>query len=234
MQMLPRQRMNSSPSHRLPGIQPSLSRKLSIYLTGAAGTATLLTVSQADGAVVASNFAPLNLGRYSYRQTLSFGTNGSLATLFNSRRESIGGYPADGTVYNSQLWYQYGAYFGKASFFANGTVIGNGNNGGLGYAFFYSGLNNIPNSDLTIPTDITGNIAFKTSSGHYGWANVSWERFNKSLTINSAYVESVAGATITVGDTGVSAAPEPGRALLALAGLAGVGMRRRRRQVAQS
>ena len=76
------------------------------------------------------------------------------------------------------------------------------------------------------------NIAFRTGSDNLGYANVSWFVDSKSLVINSAYLETVIDAPITVGDTGVSAAPEPSRALLALVGLGGVALRRRRKQAA--
>jgi MYXO-CTERM domain-containing protein len=59
---------------------------------------------------------------------------------------------------------------------------------------------------------------------------VSWDATAKALTINSAYVESVANTPITVGDIG--AVPEPSSALLALAGVGAAALRRRRKQAA--
>ena len=69
-----------------------------------------------------------------------------------------------------------------------------------------------------------------SAAPNWGWANVSWNASAKALTINSAYVESVAGTPITVGNIG--AVPEPSRALLALAGFGAVALRRRRKQAA--
>jgi MYXO-CTERM domain-containing protein len=52
------------------------------------------------------------------------------------------------------------------------------------------------------------------------------------LTVNGAFVESVAGNSITINESLLAPAPEPSRALLALAGLGGVALRRRRKLVA--
>ena len=88
-----------------------------------------------------------------------------------------------------------------------------------------------PRPHLTFTTnELNKNIGFQTSTGNWGWANVSWNASAKALTFHSAYVESVAGNTITVGNIG--AVPEPSRALLALAGLGAAALRRRRKQAA--
>jgi hypothetical protein len=93
-------------------------------------------------------------------------------------------------------------------------------------AYFAS---NNSSRDLTAD-QLNQNLGFQTTTGHWGWANVSWDETAKALTFHQAYVESIAGNSITVGDIG--AVPEPSRALLALAGLGGVALRRRRKQVA--
>lgn len=115
----------------------------------------------------------------------------------------------------------YNTSVGLARFFANGTVIGGGANGTLGSAHFNQGF--IPARTFT--TDqLNQNIAFKTTNNNWGWANVSWTVATKTLVINEAWVESVANTPITI--------PEPSRALLALAGLGGVALSRRRKQAA--
>ena len=129
---------------------------------------------------------------------------------------------------NQGRFYQQseGNFFGKATFLANGTVVGSGGNGELGMAYFTAtrGYLQINSNQLN------KNIGFQTTTGNWGWANVSWDATAKEVTFNSAYVESVPGASITVGDVG--AVPEPSRALLALAGFGAVALRRRRKQAA--
>lgn len=152
---------------------------------------------------------------------------GTLRGYANANRLGLGGQPfySFGSVYHTAS--SGTTDTGLASFFANGTVIGAGGNVNRGYAYFQS--DSLPSTDFT-SDQLNQNIAFKTSSNHWGWANVSWTESTKTLAINSAYVESVAGNTITVGDVG--AVPEPSRALLALAGLGSVALRRRRKQAA--
>jgi hypothetical protein len=119
-----------------------------------------------------------------------------------------------------------GDFFGKATFLADGTVVGGGGYGELGMAYFTAIRGYLQfNSN-----QLNKNLGFQTTTGNWGWANVSWDATAKALTFHSAYVESVAGNTITVGDIG--AVPEPSRALLALAGLGAAALRRRRKQAA--
>ncbi len=115
----------------------------------------------------------------------------------------------------------YASGAGLPAFIPGGTVIGAGGNGNVGYALFQ---HSIP--AIVFTTDQTGNIAFQTTAGNWGYANVSWREATATLTINSAFVESVSGQPITV--VGV---PEPTVAGLLALGAVGAA-RRRRRQLA--
>jgi MYXO-CTERM domain-containing protein len=127
--------------------------------------------------------------------------------------------PSFGTVYHTS---SLAGSDGRVAFFNEGVVIGGGGNGNTGFAWLQE--NNNPSLDFT-SDQLNKNIGFKTSTGNWGWANVSWTEASKTLAINYAFVESVPGNSITI-------TPEPSRALLALAGLGGVALRRRRKQAA--
>jgi MYXO-CTERM domain-containing protein len=183
---------------------------------------------QAEAAVTAVTFAfgpVFNAadGAGAFQTTPAFGALGGYAG---------GGYSIlgffQGAVYNrNQEGYAFGFPVGTPSFFASGTVIGNGNNGPLGWGVF----SHSSYSDLNLTTnELDKNIGFVTSTGNWGWANVSWNATAKEVTINSAYIESVADTPITI--AGAAVTPEPSRALLALAGLGAAGLRRRRKQAA--
>jgi MYXO-CTERM domain-containing protein len=215
--------MNSKdPSKRPASLQPL---PLAAYLTGAVGSTFLVSAPQAEAAVTAVTF-----GFGSVLDTTDGGNFGQTTPNFGYLLGSAYPYAVMlGNVSNYGKVYHNGAYrgnMGTASFFESGTVIGNGNNGPSGRSYFSNSFV----SSANIPTDqLNKNIGFQTSAGNFGWANVSWDATAKAVTFNSAYVESVAGTTITVGDTGVSAVPEPSRALLALAGFGAVALRRRRK-----
>ena len=222
--------MSTSSSLPSPSRNGSLkpSQQLTGYLAGAAGFTAALAAPQADAAVTAVTFGfgptYTESDGSSNRWTVgSFGGVTGVAYLNEFAGEMfLGSYYSP--VYNNGT--------GLPTFFANGTVIGNGLNGARGRASWRSeGSYADPSADFT-SDQLNKNIGFKTSFNNWGWANVSWTESTKTLAINSAYVESIAGNPITVGDTGISAAPEPSRALLALAGLGGVALRRRRKLAA--
>ena len=217
------------------------SASLATYLTGAVGGTLLFAAPQAEAAVTAVTFgfgSVLDItdgSSYTTSITPDFGT----IPRWVSSSPGMFGMPARDTFRIGESFSQYGHFYqqngsygelgtGLATFLNQGAVVGGKANGALGMAYFAS-----PNSSYNFSSDqLNKNLGFQTTAGNWGWANVSWDATAKALTFNSAYVESVAGNTITVGDTGISAAPEPSRALLALAGLAGVALRRRRKRAA--
>jgi len=210
---------------------------LTTYLTGAVGSTILLAAPQAEAAVTSITFgfgSVLDItdgSSYTTPTTPSFGTIPRWISAGNE-------FQTETTFRIGEIFSQYGHFYqqgpgsyggfgiGLPTFLANGTIVGGGGNGALGMAYFSS---NNSSNDLTAD-QLNQNLGFKTSTGNWGWANVSWDETAKALTFHEAYVESVVGNTITVGDVG--AVPEPSRALLALAGLGGVALRRRRKLVA--
>ena len=225
-----------------PRLCPSAS--LATYLTGAVGGTLLFAAPQADAAVTAVTFgfgSVLDItdgSSYTTPTTPNFGT----IPRWVSYSPGMFDMPAQSTFRIGEIFSQYGHFYQQSSgnygglgiglptFLANGTIVGAGGNGALGMAYFASS-----NSDRDLNSNqLNQNLGFQTTTGNWGWANVSWDYTAKALTFNSAYVESIPGNSITVGNTGISAAPEPSRTLLALAGLAGVGLRRRRKQAAEA
>jgi len=205
---------------------------LAVYLTGAVGSTFLVSAPQAEAAVTSVTFGfglvySAADGSSQFQTTPDFGRLYGYAGGPGFVKLGNDTFLSRGSVYHQAQYQGFFGAKGTPSFFASGTVIGNGSNGALGPSYF----SNPYYSSVNLPTDqLNKNIGFKTSTNNWGWANVSWNATAKALTINSAYVESVAGNTITVGDIG--AVPEPSRALLALAGLGAAALRRRRKQAA--
>lgn len=203
------------------------------YLAGAIGTAALLAAPQAEAAVTAVSFAfgsvfhPADGSSGNLPVTGASGTFGNL-NIQGTTYSAFFGWPGvgGGAVYNDGANTDIYNEGGLMTFLANGAIVGDGTHGPFGVAFFQE--NSIPALNFT-SDQLNKNIGFQTSSGNYGYANVSWDYTAKAMTINSAFVESAAGAPITIN---VAAVPEPSRALLALAGLGGMALRRRRKQAA--
>lgn len=199
--------------------------QLTGYLAGAVGTAAVLAAPQVEAAVTAVTFGfgpqfNVSDGLGFFLSAVNGGTFGNMAAEATADSLRLGCRYTP--VYNNG---SYSAVNGLMRFFSDGTIIGTGANGAnLGYAVAQN--NAYPALDFT-SNQLNQNIGFKTSTNNWGWANVSWTEANKTLTFNSAFVESVAGNSITVG--AVAAVPEPSRTLLALAGLGGVALRRRRK-----
>ena len=207
------------------------NHQLTGYLAGAIGTTALLGASQADAAVT-----PVSFG---FGDTLSLSnpisgatTVGSYGNLFAQASNFGGGsytIKLGGSGVGS-AYFQNGPNGSYAKLLSYGSTVGGGAYGGntfLGNGFF-ANSNYINPTPLFASAFANQNIGFKTSTDNFGWANVSYTGGNTgTLTVNSAYVESVPNTPITI-----TAAPEPSRALLALAGLGGLALRRRRKQAA--
>ena len=224
---------SKSPSKRPASLQPL---PLAAYLTGAVGSTFLVSAPQAEAAVTSVTFgfgsvldASDELFFTSTSTTPNFGNMYATAFISGSYN-SNGQYVVEPMVRLGDngpslgQFYQLGTSFGKASFLANGAIVGSGNNGALGMAYFASPDN--PSRSITT-NELNKNIGFKTSTNNFGWANVSWDATAKALTFHSAYVESEPNTPITI-----TAVPEPSSALLALAGVGAAALRRRRKQAA--
>jgi MYXO-CTERM domain-containing protein len=210
--------------------------RLATYLTGAVGSSFLLGASQAEAAVTSITFgfgSVLNLnsnlsGVYS-PITPNFGSMYVYANIYNNGATTMPfiAIGADSVKNQGAFYFQNlveaDSFYGLPKFLANGTVVGNGGNGQLGQVGFETPLG----PDFQVNTNQTNkNLGFKTSNGNWGWANVSWNATTEELVFHSAFVESDVGVPIVV------AAPEPSRALLALAGLGAAALRRRRKKAA--
>lgn len=200
-----------------PSTASQSSLKLTRYLTGATGVAAFLAAPQADAAVVAVQFefGPVAYGNgVNFSQPYVASTGGGIIDYAIMYGGISLGYIVLNTPANTgNPFFNEGTYanFASSSFPT-----------GASPTFFYF--------DNGISDELNRNIFFTTQSSHSGWANVTWNQTAGSLTFNSAYLETDSSKGITIGDVG--AVPEPSRALLMLAGLGGVALRRRRKLVA--
>lgn len=166
------------------GSRPGAS--LAAYLSGAVGSSLLLVAPQAEAAVTSITFgfgsvldAADALNGSNVSTTPDFGTiiataNQIPADIHNPIRTTLRMgdiVPGYGFVYQQGPGYYGGGPggsqlgFGLASFLADGAVVGTGNNGVLGMAYFAS-----PRSDRSFATDqLNQNIGFMTTTGNWGW-----------------------------------------------------------------
>lgn len=230
--------------------------RLSAYLTAGIGTA-LVATPQADAAIITINLSgpfyspdlvlvnagqvstssgmgfPVYPGFYSTPPTISFGLGISYGGQLNVSHSThkIGLYGGYG------LGLAAGASNATPVNFAAGQMINSSanfvqNNNSL----FYRGFG----SPVSSPDFGSGSyMGFKTTSGRYGWMEVTWTSSIKQFQILSAAYEDVIGTGILAGDAGGSAAvPEPAQvasSLLLLAlGSAGVAIQRRRAKKKQA
>jgi len=198
---------------------------LAAYLSGAIGTTALFAVPQAEAAVTAVTFgfgSVLDSTAGSNYFAVTQVGGGTTFGNFHARSDGGGGNVSLGGANSPTYNNAHYPNFGTLSFFNSGTVIGSGLNHSAPSGYILGGgyLTFPGFAALTLSSDqLNKNIGFETTTGNWGWANVSWHASSQTLNINSAYVDSVAGNSITVGS--VTSAPEPSRALLALAGLGG-------------
>ena len=110
--------------------------------------------------------------------------------------------------------------------FVYGTNIFSSNS----LAFLASSSPGYENIAPSLVGNNSGYFGFETVDGHKGWIAVSYDSTTGLFTYNGGAVEMEIGAPLAAGDVGVI--PEPSSALLALAGIGGAVLRRRRKNVA--
>jgi hypothetical protein len=163
---------------------------------------------QADGAIIALDFP-------STAAPLTMTTGAAPWVLSSNMAFGTFSYAVD----SNHAWIQfYNVYAesGWVEFLPYGTEFGPADDGNLGWAFIYR------DSGGSVPSE-DGYLGFKTSTGYYGWVDVSWDLDNTTMVFHSAYLETEKGAGITIG-----AVPEPTSIGLVLLGATGLLTRRRR------
>lgn len=232
--------MTPAPTPTTPSLQP---RQLAGYLSGAVGMATVLAAPHTQAAVVYWNPADAtataaNTGfRFdmldgsvtpvaAYGQTTASGFtfwNGAAAdyTFITSTTSTANpDHPAVVTGGSRMANLGVGASVDIASVFGSRDFL---------WTYFDNkgaeGADAHPwNTGLDGTTGFVG-LQFRVAGQmHYGWARFTYDDATTgNLTLHDFAYENVAGTSINAG-----AIPEPGNALLALAGLGGVALRRRR------
>lgn len=125
------------------------------------------------------------------------------------------------------------ALFGPILAFPDGTEIGPSTpgligDGWLGEGWFVGGWPTGPGTDRFIQE---GNVGFKTLTGNWGWAHLTFDEPTQVLTFEEAWVESIPGQAIQI-PPAVNL-PEPGTVAAGLVTMflttAGAALRRHRR-----
>ena len=214
-------------------VTTNTTTRLSHYVNGAVGTAALLTTTSTQAAVI--YWDPTDKVATPTQQGFTFDmVTGNVATA-----ASLSSFIATGFL----VWnYSTANYVslnrstnltnptvgGPAiSKLAANAVIGAASPFG-GNSFTYFDYHGVPGYPWNTETDgTTGFVGLRfaiSGSTHYGWARFTYDDATTgNITLHDFAYENVAGANILAG-----AVPEPGSALLALAGLAGATLRRRR------
>lgn len=197
--------MKSSAVFSVPGVRMMCPAFASIV-----GLVCFAAMSPADAAVIALDF-PTTYG------PVSTSTGGAIHVLSSDSTYGWISY----AVNPGQTWIQFYDVYAQApgpvvEFLPYGTEFGPADDGHLGWSYlFYASGSSLSTSD--------GYMAFKTATGYYGYADVSWDLEDTTLIFHSAYLESEQGVGITIG-----AVPEPATTSLGLLGIGGFLVRRRR------
>ena len=209
-------------------------QQLAGYLAGAVGTAAMLGSPQAQAAVIYWN---PNDEVAMQGQWFSFNMVSGVVTPYGA----AGGagfqivHSAADNVYLNKANLDgpaVGAGFAMSNL-GSGTSIGSGSIFNNSVRSYFDRNNAGGYSWNTNANGTTGYVGLQfdiSSQTHYGWARVTYNDGSNNIALHDFAYESVAGQSINAGDTG--AVPEPSRTLLALAGLGGVALRRRRKQAA--
>ena len=232
--------------------------RLSAYLTAGIGTA-LVGTPQAEAAIITINLSgPYyfpNLGSVNAGQSYGSGQGISFPVY-------PGVYSAPPTIYSWGLGVSYGGQlnvknlsgsFGILGGFGLGFAAGSSAASPVNFAAgqtidssanFVQNNNSLFRSGVSSPVsspdfDSGSYMGFKTTSGRYGWMEVTWTSATSQFQILSAAYEDVIGTGILAGEAGGSAAvPEPEQvasSLLLLAlGSAGVAIQRQRAKKKQA